>query len=378
MGMIGVMISIALMTKLLKINFRKEEQNLKKEYPIKQEIVNVTIKITNEDIIGMSIRDIKKKYQWKVVFGRYKRGESVVLSSWDTVFEKNDQVIVVGDKDLLDDIVAVLGEKSQDAIEVAQSEYVHKRIFVSNPDIAGEKLATLNLHERFSAIIFRIRRGDMDLLATPNTKLELGDQVLFISRRKDIEKISELFGDSFEALGRVNLLSFGLGMAIGLLLGMVVIELPGDISVKLGLAGGPIIVALILGSLRRTGPIVWTLPHSANITLRQIGLILLLAGIGINSGHTFFQTLMDGNGYYILSAGLIISFLTSVVFILVGYKWLKIPYSILLGMVSMQPAILDLSIERAGNKLPIVGYMLTLPVSLVFKIIFAQLIFNIL
>ena len=377
MGLIGVMLAIALMTKLFRINFRDEEQSLKRDYPIKQEIENITIHILNEEVIGMTIRDLKMKYRWKVVFGRFKRGDSIVLSSWDTELQKDDRIIVVGDKDVLNEVTAILGKQSSDAIEVAQTEYVHKRIFVSNPEIAGEKLATLNLYERFSAIIFRIRRGDMDLLATSNTKLELGDQVLFISRRKEINKISKLFGDSFEALGRVNLLSFGLGMAIGLLLGMVVIELPGNISVKLGMAGGPIIIALILGSLRRTGPIVWTLPHSANITLRQIGLILLLAGIGINSGHTFFMTLKEGSGYFILLAGLIISFSTTIIALLVGYKFLKVPYSILLGMVAMQPAILDMTIDRAGNKLPIVGYMLALPVALVFKIIFAQMIFNI-
>lgn len=378
MAMIGVMLGIALMTRVFKINFQQEEKSLKKDYPIKQEIISETVRIKNKEIVDIHIRDLKKKYQWKVVFGRMKRGDQVELSTWDTSFKLNDQIIVVGDKDIVREVTLVLGEVSDDRIEVTQTEYVHKRIFVSNPDIAGEKLATLNLYEKFAAIIFRIRRGDMDLLATSNTRLELGDQVLFISRRKDIDKISELFGDSFEALGRVNLLSFGLGMALGLLLGMVTITLPGNISVKLGMAGGPIIIALILGSLRRTGPIVWSLPHSANTTLRQIGLILLLAGIGINSGHTFFQTLSDGAGFLILLSGFIISFTTAVVSLFVGYKILKVPYSILLGMVATQPAVLDLAIDRAGNKLPTVGYMLALPIALIFKIVFAQLLFNIL
>jgi putative transport protein len=378
MGMIGVMLAISLMTWLFRIDFRKEEKALKKDYPIKQEITTETVRIKNQDIMGIPIRDLKKKYQWKVVFGRLKRGDSVELSTWDTTFQPDDQIIVVGDRDVISEVVLVLGELSEDRIEVSQTEYVHKRIFVSNPDIAGEKLATLNLYERFAAIIFRVRRGDMDLLATSNTRLELGDQVLFISRRKDIDKISQLFGDSFEALGRVNLLSFGLGMALGLLLGMVTITLPGDISVKLGMAGGPIIIALILGSLRRTGPIVWNLPHSANTTLRQIGLILLLAGIGINSGHTFFQTLSQGNGFFILLSGIIISFLTAIISLIIGYKLLKVPYSILLGMVATQPAVLDLTIDRAGNKLPTVGYMLALPITLIFKIIFAQILFNVL
>ncbi len=376
MGIIGVMLALALITKVLKIDFRAEEKLLKKDYPIKQEIVTVTILVTKPEMEGVTIRDIKKKHNWKVVFGRFKRNDKVELSSWDTSFEIGDKIVVVGDRDVIDDVERVLGERNTDNIEVAQSEYVNKRIFVTNPDIAGEKLVSLNLYERFSAIITRIRRGDLDLLATNNTRLELGDQVLFISRRRDIDKISALFGDSFEALGKVNLLSFGLGMALGLLLGMVTITLPGEISVKLGMAGGPIIIALILGSLRRTGPIVWTLPHSANTTLRQIGLILLLAGIGINSGHTFFQMLMSGEGYFILLAGFIISFLTSIMFLLIGYRFMKIPYSILTGMVAQHPAILDMSIEKIGNKLPVVGYLLALPISLIFKIILAQVLFN--
>ena len=135
-------------------------------------------------------------------------------------------------------------------------------------------------------------------------------------------------------------------------------------------------VALILGALRRTGPIVWTLPYSANLTLRQIGLILLLAGIGVNSGHTFVSTISSGGGGWIVLAGSIISFLTASITLLAGYKLLKIPFSILLGMVATQPAILDFVLDRTQNKLPILGYTLILPVSLIFKVLFVQILFG--
>lgn len=377
MGIFGAMVAVVVISRILKIDLKKEEEALRKEYPVKQEIINKTVKITNPEFIGIPIRDIKRKYKWEIVFGRIQRGNEVELTSWDSKFQMDDRVVIVGDKPVLKEIAEQLGEISS-YIPENLSEYRSKRIFVSNPNIAGERLSTLNLSEKFAAILATIRRGDIDLLANGDTVIELGDQVHFIARQKDVSKISAFFGDSIEALSKINLLPFGLGMAMGLLLGMVQIQLPGGLTFQLGLAGGVIIVALMLGALRRTGPMVWTLPYGANLTLRQIGLILMLAGIGINSGHTFMSTLSQGSGGLIFLAGSIISFFTAAITLLVGYKILKIPFSFLLGMVSTQPAILDFVLEKTGNKLPIIGYTLMLPVSLILKVLYVQILFLIL
>jgi putative transport protein len=378
MGLIGAIIAIQVVSKMLKIDLKKEEIDLKDTYPVRQEIVKKTLEITNPEFTDISIRDLKRKYDWQVVFGRLQRNDTFQLTNWDSTFKMNDRIVVVGDKEDLEKVIASLGKELPYDMPEHQSEYITKRIFVSNPNIVGERLSTLNLPEKFSAIVATIRRGDIDLLADGDTVLELGDQVLFVARRREVSKISKFFGDSFEALSKINLLSFGLGMAIGLLLGMVSIQLPGGGTFKLGFAGGIIVVALILGALRRTGPILWTLPFSANLTLRQIGLILLLAGIGVNSGHTFISTISQGGGGWIVLAGSIISFLTVSITLVVGYKLLKIPFCILLGMVSTQPAILDFVLEKADNKLPILGYTLILPVSLIFKVLFVQILFGIL
>jgi putative transport protein len=144
------------------------------------------------------------------------------------------------------------------------------------------------------------------------------------------------------------------------------------------MAGGPLIIGLLLGALRRTGPIVWSLPFSANLTLRQIGLILMLAGIGVNSGFNFFSIISNGGGGWIFLAGALFSFATAFLTLLIGYKLLKIPFSILLGMVATQPAILDYAIEQTENKLPIVGFTIMLPVAVIFKIVFTQFLYNLL
>lgn len=377
----GAILAIVLAIKTLKIDFRKEEEEVKDDYPVKQAVLTRTIEVTNPDRTHITIRDLKRLHHWKVVFGRIQRvaGE-VELVNWDSKFHLGDKVAVIGNQSSVEDVIESLGKNIPEGIQTnAQSEYTTKRIFVSNVKIAGERLATLNLNERFAAIITRIRRNDIDMLPNAGTTLELGDQVQFIARRRDVGKLSDFFGDSFEALGKINLLSFGLGMAMGLLLGMVSIELPGNISFKLGFAGGPIIVALILGALRRTGPIVWILPHSANTTLQQIGLIFLLAGIGVNSGNTFFETILHGEGAGLtMLAALIISFLSAYITLVVGHRYVKIPFSILVGMMATQPAILEFAIEKSENKLPVVGYAFILPIALIIKVLYVQILYLIL
>jgi putative transport protein len=378
MGVIGVMIAINVMHRLLKIDYLAEERELKKEYPVRQTVTSKTVEVTQPDVAGIPLRDLKRQLNANVVFGRLVRGDETLLTNYDTTLKVGDQVALVADEEEIERVTLLIGKNMPIRLSSDRSEYDTRRIFVSNPDIAGERLSTLNLNERFAAIITRVRRGDIDLLANSKLVLELGDRVRFVARRQDIPKISKLFGDSYDALSRINLLSFGLGMALGLRLGMITFQLPGDASFKLGFAGGPIIVALILGALRRTGPIVWTLPYSANLTLRQIGLILLLAGVGVNSGHTFVDTVAQGGGGIIFLAGTIISFITAIATLFIGYKLLKIPFSFLTGMVASQPAVLDFALEKAGNKLPNIGFTLMLPVSLITKIVYVQFLFALL
>lgn len=376
MGVLGVMLAISVMVRVLKVDFKQEAADLRKEYPLDQQILSITVRITNQNLVQTPMRDLIKRYDWVVVFGRMQRDERTFLPNWDTVLQLDDLVTLVGEISEVEATAAELGVIAEMHLSHDSREYDVRQIFVSNPDIAGQQLATLNLSERYSAVVTRVRRGDIDMLARGDTVLELGDRVRFVARREDLNKLASYFGDSYENLSQINLLSFGLGMALGLLLGTIQFELPGGVSFQLGFAGGPLIVALILGALRRTGPIVWTLPYSANLTLRQIGLILLLSGVGINSGHNFMQTILQGGGGMIFLAGTIISIITASLTLLIGYKLLRIPFSFLMGMVANQPAILDYSLEKSGNKLPNIGFTLILPIALITKIVYVQFLFS--
>jgi putative transport protein len=178
-------------------------------------------------------------------------------------------------------------------------------------------------------------------------------------------------------LSEIDVLTFSLGIAAGLIVGLIPIPLPGGLVFKLGFAGGPLVVALILGALGRTGPLVWSMPYSANLTLRQIGLIMFLAGVGTHAGYAFISTFTQGGGIYLLIAGAIITTFTALATLWVGYQRLKIPMSLLMGMLAglqTQPAVLGFSLEQTGNDLPNLGYTSMFALAVIVKIIVAQLL----
>ncbi|MFK7806102.1 MAG: aspartate:alanine exchanger family transporter [Anaerolineae bacterium] len=376
-GVIGSMLMISLMERVWQIDYAAEAYALRQKYPMAQEMSNRTIQLTQIGDGGIVVRDFMRQHQWNVIFGRMKRAdnENLHLVHYDTRLFNGDLLTVVGTAEDLGLLTEVIGEEATVNLSLDSTHYSQSRIFVSNPEVAGEKLATLNLTERYNVIVTRIGRGDTDILATSNAVVELGDRIRIVGNRDDIRELRKEFGDSYHALSEINLLSLGLGITLGLLLGMTTFLLPGDIAFRLGFAGGPLIVALILGALRRTGPIVWTLPYSANLTLRQIGLSFLLAVVGVGSGHTFFTTISESGGGLILLIGTVVTLLSALISLYVGYKWFKIPFSLLIGMISLQPAVIGFGLERAKNQLPNVGYAMTFPIGIISKIVFAQLIY---
>lgn len=376
MGVLGGIFSIIIMEKLLKVDYAKEKKALRKEYPLETHLSSAAIKITNKELTGHTLRDLQKRYHWDVVFSRLIRDDAVTLTNWDTVLNVGDIIMMVGSEEDVKVTESQLGERTTSHMEYNRTQFDVRRIFVSNPDVVGHTLASLSIHKKYNASITRIRRGDIDMLASDDLILELGDRIRFIARREDLRALSEYFGDSYTKSSKVNLFSFGLGIGIGLILGMIEIPL-GSFSFKLGYAGGPLIVGLLLGAARRTGPIVWTLPYSANVTLQQIGLILLLAGIGVNSGSSFISSISMDSIWIFLSS-IIITMTTGIMILLIGYKVVKLPFSLLMGMVSNQPAILDFAVSKSGNRIPEFGYTMMFPIASIMKIVIAQVMFIVL
>ena len=208
-----------------------------------------------------------------------------------------DHVVMVGDPASIKEAAPLVGEVLDHNLEDDRSDLAFERIVVSNPDVAGRSVSELNVTKRFGAVITRVRRGDLDLLARDDLDLQLGDHVAVVVPTDELDDIAEWLGDSERRVAEVDGMAFGIGLVLGLLLGIVSFPLPGGQGFQLGAAAGPLIVGMLLGALRRTGPLVWTLPAAANLTIRQIGLMLFLAALGLNAGPQFASLLGSPEGW---------------------------------------------------------------------------------
>jgi len=376
-GVLGVILAIAVAQRRWRIDYAREAQRVREGEGAAKPLENRTIRVTRENAACRPVAELARAEGWDVLFGRVRRAGQLGLVTAETRLEPDDLVLVVGTREELDSVTAHLGEACDERLELDRSELDFRRIFVSSRAVTGRRLRDLDLRQRFGAVVTRIRRGDVEILPHAETVLEPGDRVRVVAPRESMPAISTFFGDSYRALSEIDVPTFSLGLTLGLLLGVLPIPLPSGVDLKLGLAGGPLIVALILSALDRTGPLVWSLPYSANLTLRQLGLIVFLAGIGTRAGYAFISTVKGREGMLLLLGGAAITFAAALSALWVGYRLMKVPMGVLIGMVAglqTQPAVLGFALEQTGDDLPNVGYAALFPLATIAKIIAAQLL----
>ncbi len=379
MGIFGVILAIFVTQRLWNVDYEAEAEQVQGGTKATgEDLESYSIRVTNPGIEGVPIRTVMETRDWDVLFGRVRKaGAPQKLVEGDTTLVRGDIVSAVGTEENVRPVIDALGELAAEQLEKSRETYDFRRIFVSNPDVTGRPLRKLRFLQQYGAILTRVRRGDVEWLADRDTVLELGDRVRVVARPEDMGTISDRFGDSYKSLSEVNLLTLSLGLMMGLLLGLVPIPLPGGLEFKLGLAGGPLIVGLLLGNWGRTGPLVWYLPYNANLLLRQLGLVLFFAGVGTRAGYDFFTTLSQGGGLSIFAAGAVITGLTALAMLWIGYRVFGIPMGLLTGMLAglhTQPAVLSYAIQQSGNDLPNIGYATVFPMATIAKIVLAQLI----
>jgi len=378
MGVIGMLLSIFILQKIWKVDYQAEIKKLQEVDRSlgSDNLVSLTVEVLNSDLNGQKPEHIFPYEQSRTRFIRILSQGKLTLVNSETVFQTGDLLTVLGSENDVREVIKGIGKISEYHLDTDRSEYDFRRIFISNREIFGKKIGELNL-KKYGAMISRVRRGDIDFLAEPEIILEPGDRIRVVAPHERMKEISAYFGDSIHKLSEIDILSFSLGIALGLLLGSIPIPLPQGTTFKLGFAGGVLLVGLILGKIGKTGPFLWQIPYNANLTLRQLGIVLFLAGIGTISGYSFFNTISQGNGFYLFLSGLIITFATALITLTVGYKILKIPMGVLIGMLSglqTQPALLAFSGEQTKNNMPDTGYSTVYPFAMIAKIIIAQLL----
>ncbi len=376
-GVIGVILTFFILERLWKVDYSREARRASSPGLKAEPLRSQTVRIEKPEAVGKHVSSLVHARSWPALFGRMKRGPGLKLVGGDTVFEVGDLVTVIGTEAGLATVLPRLGTAIEERLDLDHHDLDMRRIFVSNPQVFGKMIGELHLSHRFAALITRVRRGDVDLLGTDDLVLEAGDRIRVVAPRERLGEACRFFGDSMKALGEIDILTLSLGIALGLLIGKVPFRVPWGGDFELGSAGGTLIAGLILGKLGKTGPLQWHLPYTANLTLRQIGLILFLAGVGTRAGYEFVTTLEGGGGLVIFLGGVCITIVSSTLTLLIGFKLLHIPMGILAGMLAglhTQPAVLGFATERTQDDLPGIGYATVFPVAMIAKILVAQML----
>jgi len=378
-GIVGVIAALFVTKRLWNVDYAAEAEQVDDAQATGEDLQSYSIRVTNPEVEGQTIRQLMQAHDWDVVFGRVRHAgdDEQILAEAETTIRIGDVVSVVGEAENVRPVLHTLGELAAEQLEASRETYDFRRIFVSNPDATGRPIRDLRFLQQIGAIVTRVRRGDVEWLVDADTVLELGDRVRVVARPEDMPLVNERFGDSYKALSEVNLLTLNLGLMAGLLIGLIPIPVPGGLTFTLGLAGGPLVVGLVLGKLGRTGPLVWYLPYNANLLLRQLGLVLFFAGVGTRAGYAFFNTLLGGEGLLIFAAGAVLTCTTALSTLWIGYKALGIPMPLLMGMLAglhTQPAVLSYALEQTDSDVPNLGYATVFPMATIAKIILAQLL----
>jgi len=295
----------------------------------------------------------------------------------DAVLEVGDGLLVVADsRAAIEQAAAALGRLDPGRIARDRADLSYQRFFVSKPGVTGRKLGELAFPAGTAIQILHVRRYDVDLVPSPDLMLEVGDRVGVLVAGEQVVQARAFFGDTVKAAADFSYVSLGLGMVLGVLLGLVPIPIPGVGTVTLGIGGGPLIVALIVGYFRRTGPITWVMPLPANIVLRNFGLAMFLATVGINSGQAFVTT-VAAQGPLLLLIGAAVLLTTVAIVLLVGHHVLKIPFDDMLGVASGatgNPAIVVYATRMAPTERPDIAYAMIFPSATIVKVVAVQII----
>jgi len=365
-GVIGPILCIYFMTRQVKPKFPAKAQRF--------HMGEITI---NESYAGRTLNEIGKDLPAGVQVTMVRKGHANVVPSEDTVLGAGDGLLIVAEQqEAVEEAAARLGRLEPGRIVKDRSALDYIRVFVGKANAVGIPLSQLPLPSGFPVHLLHVRRYDADIVPTSDLVLEFGDRVGVLMPPDRKEEIRRFFGDTVKSAAEFSYVSLGIGMVLGVLLGLIPIPIPGVGTVTLGIGGGPLIVAIILGKLRRTGPMLWVMPLPANIVLRNFGLAIFLAAVGINAGQPFVRTLSE-TGLSMLFIGMAVLLTTVLIVLLVGYYLMKIPFDDLLGVASGatgNPAILVYSTKMSPTERPDIGYAMIFPSMTIVKVIAVQII----
>lgn len=379
LGVVGIIGSIIAIRYIFRINFSKEESELQnQENDLKHKPHLLQLEVRNESISGKTQAQIKEFLGRPFVCSRTRHEGHVIIPDENTIFHIGDQLFIVCTEEDAEAISAFIGKRIEVDWEQQDIPMVSRRILVTKSEINGKKLGSMHFRNLYGVNVTRVNRSGMDLFADPNLILQVGDRVMVVGQQDAVERVANVLGNSLKRLDAPNIVTIFVGVFLGIVLGSLPIAFPGiPTPVKLGLAGGPLVVAILIGRFGHKLRLVTYTTMSANLMLREIGIVLFLASVGIEAGEHFLQTVIDGDGLMYVGYGFLITALPLFIIGIIARLYFKVNYFTLMGLIAgscTDPPALAYANQAAGNDAPSVGYSTVYPLTMFLRILAGQMI----
>ena len=382
-GVIGIILVMILM----RVIFRQDPNKAAERYTAdiaanSKEIVSCSLTVDNQNLFGIQLKEIPDLISSGVVVTRLLRGENIFTPNGKTVIERGDKMHIVGMPEAVAAMEKIIGRRLETPITKFASDPAKpiqvKTILVTNKKVLGRTIGSLALAERYGVNVSRVTRGGIKFTGRLDLRIKFADKLMIVGSAEGIEAVAKELGNSLTALDHPEILPAFLGIFLGVIVGSIPLAIPGmPTPLKLGLAGGPLVVAILLSRKRKIGPLNFFMANSANLMLREFGLTLFLSCVGLNAGIRFFDVLLNGDGLYYMGLAALITFLPLAVMACVGHLVFKVNYLSLCGVLAgatTDPPALAFANSQADSEAVNIGYASVYPLTMLLRILSGQVL----
>lgn len=382
LGVMGIILSMIIIRYICRVDVKQDSDEIQKEEANPHmKPYTISLKVQNEALSGKTLSQVQNFLARDFVCTRIIQDGHMITPNANTVLRLGDRMFLVCAEDDSEAIMAFIGPKIEqdwDATNQQDKPMVSRRILVTQPNINGKTLGELHFSSMYGVNVTRVNRSGMDLFAARQLRLQVGDRVMVVGPQDAIERVANLLGNQLRRLDHPNIVTIFVGILCGILFGSLPIAIPGmPTPVKLGLAGGPLIISILIGRFGHKVKLVTYTTMSANLMLREVGLVLFLASVGIKAGENFVQMVVEGDGVLYVGLGFLITFIPLLITGIIARWHHRVNYFTLMGLIAgsnTDPPALAYANQIAGNDAPAVGYSTVYPLTMFLRILTAQLL----
>ena len=380
-GILGLIVAMLAVKAFFRVKVEEENSAWQKEQAAGQVApARMTLVVDNANLAGLKLAEVPGLDGLKVSVSRHKPANDGVVSAAreDTVLQLGDRLLAVGDPKDLAALRVIVGHETDEDLTAVPGPVTYRRVVVTRKAVLGKTLAALSLRQRFGVSLTRVSRADIELAADPKLPLAFGDKVQLVGKPEDLDRASAELGNSAKELNQTNFIAMFAGIALGVLVGLYPIhafDMPTPI--RLGLAGGPLLFALVISRIGRIGPIVWHMPENANHAFREFGITLFLACVGLKAGGTFFEHLLTSAGALLFGCAVVITMVPLALAAWIGRVWLKMKFGTLCGLLAgslTDPPALAYAQTMNQSNAPTIAYATVYPLTMLLRIVLAQVL----